>query len=82
MLTKPLNEHTLWKGKLSQHCPSKLTYHFTHWTTENKEHRISPLQHNILDNYQKYSDNYWTGVKYRKLLYRFNSCTNNMSDNS
>jgi hypothetical protein len=82
MLTKPLNEHILWKGKLSQQRPSKLTVHFTHRTTEHNTYRISPLQHNILDNYQQYSDNYWADLRYRNMRYRLTSCLNNMGNNS
>jgi len=71
MLTKPLNEHLLWKGKLSAHGPSKLSIHnLTLRTTEYNSRRIAPLQYSILDNYQQYSDNYWAGVRQRNKIYR------------
>lgn len=73
MLTKPLNEHALWKGKLSQFGKSKLTKNFDQRTTEYNSSRASPLQYNVFDNYQQYSDNYWAAVRYRSRIYRLNS---------
>ena len=71
MLTKPFNVEHLWKGKTASHGPCKLNIQNKRiQTTEFNSYRITPLQHSVLDNYQKFSDLYWEGVRKRNKNYR------------
>ena len=66
MLTKPLNEHKLWKGKLACAGPSKLpsTFVCSPFGTE------YIFQNGQIGNYKTISDSYWSGVKLRNKMYR------------
>jgi hypothetical protein len=71
MLTKPFNIEQLWKGKMASQGPCKLNIQNTTLrTTEFNSYRICPLQYSVLDNYQKFSDLYWEGVRKRNKIYR------------
>ncbi len=74
MITKPLNEHMLWKGKIQEanytkplvKPPMKLP-EINSLTGKPKKQDIHS---EINRNYAIYSMNYWFGVKQRAALYR------------
>lgn len=70
MRCRPLNEQQLWKGKLYNKDPSKLTMVIGWRTTEYNCSRICPKSDNLSEKYQSYSTKYWEDVKLRSKLYR------------
>jgi len=75
-MTRPLNEHLLWKGKIQ----------FSNYPSTNKGDihllplaKFKRLQNKYSDpdglvkGYSEYSKNYWEGVEKRKIEYRLNA---------
>ena len=80
MLTKPFNEHLLWKGEIQKSnypkpiCKPDFVVENTNWLTGVVIDR-GVVWRDIRKRYDAYSHSYWQGVNERKLRYRLENAS-------
>jgi len=76
MLTKPFNEHILWKGAIQKaNYPKPITKPTMilpqiNWLTGHPIPHNPSISQQMLINYESYSNTYWKGVRERAEAYR------------